>query len=210
MGKALLKQTALLLPQVYETFKEKLSDVSKELNITMNDIPNSICLRSELSTKLEHHMAYKCSVMRIGAVLSRYGGDIFHALSVALGQSRSQLDSSDQLFQVCLTLNAKCQTTIKDLIQKDSLAPHSIESTDINKFINDLDPDIWRAVSLLTKPLSKKVSKNASQIRTIRRFFCVCLLLFTINNQCSFPIHTLLTEAIETCGGSIRLGCSIV
>lgn len=34
---------------------------------------------------------------------------------------------------------------------------------------------------------------------------CACALFFTINNQCSFPIHSLLTEAIETCGGSVRL-----
>ena len=91
VGKALLKKTALLLPQVYETFKVKLSDVSKELNITMSDIPNSIWLRSELSNKLEHHMAYKCSVMRIGTVLYRYGGDIFHALSVALEANMTQV-----------------------------------------------------------------------------------------------------------------------
>ena len=31
------------------------------------------------------------------------------------------------------------------------------------------------------------------------------MMLFTINSQCSFPIHTLITDAIETCGGSSRL-----
>ena len=201
VGKALLNQTALLLPEVYENFQVKLSEVTTKMNISMRENPTSIWLRSELSTKLEHHLAYKCSVMRLGTVLYRYGGDIFHALSVALGQARNR-DTSDQLSQICLSLNAKCHTTIKDLIQQDSLAPHNIESTDINRFISDLDPDIWRAISLLTKPLSKKANRNDSQVRTIRRFFCVCVLLFTINSQCSFPMHTLLAEAIETCGGS--------
>lgn len=26
-----------------------------------------------------------------------------------------------------------------------------------------------------------------------------------MNNQCSFPLHTLIADAIETCGGSTRL-----
>ena len=39
----------------------------------------------------------------------------------------------------------------------------------------------------------------------MRRFFCVCTMLFTTNSQCSFPLHALLTDAIETCGGSPRL-----
>ncbi|XP_064384664.1 uncharacterized protein LOC135333611 [Halichondria panicea] len=203
VGKAILKQTALLLPEVYETFKIKLSKMASEMNITV-DFPNSIWLRSELSNMLEHHMAYKCSVMRIGTILYRHGGDIFYALSVALGHCRRH-ETKDKLSEVCLTLNEKCHKSINELIEQDSGQPHNIESIDINKFINKLDPDIWRAISLLTKPLSKKAIKNTSQVRTIRRFFCVCVLFFTINNQCSFPIHTLLTEAIETCGGSIRL-----
>ena len=92
------------------------------------------------------------------------------------------------------------------MIQQDAVAPHSIESVDINQFIKELDPDIWRAVSLLTKPKTNKAAKKeATQIRTVRRFFCVGALFFTINSECSFPLHTLLADAIETCGGSKRL-----
>ena len=36
-------------------------------------------------------------------------------------------------------------------------------------------------------------------------FFCICALLFTTNSQCSFPLRTLIADAIETCGGSSRL-----
>lgn len=206
VGNALLKQTALLLPEVYERFKAQLLDFTKQHNIIVmkEDIPGSVWLRSQLSSKLEHHMAYKCSIMRIGTVIYRYGGDIFHALSVSLGQARNH-DSKDKLSEVCLELNSKCQATIKDMIQQDALTPHNIESIDIEKFISKLDPDIWKAISLLTKPSSKKAAKKESQKRNIRRFFCVCVMLFTINSQCSFPLHTLLTDVIETCGGSERL-----
>ena len=33
----------------------------------------------------------------------------------------------------------------------------------------------------------------------------MCVLLFTTNSQCSCPLHTLLTDAIETCHGSGQL-----
>ena len=39
----------------------------------------------------------------------------------------------------------------------------------------------------------------------MRSFVCACTLLFTINSQCSFPLHTLIADAIETCSGSSRL-----
>ena len=169
VGKALLNQTALLLPKC-ENFQVKPSEVTTKMNISMRETPTSIWLRSELSTKLEHHLAYKCSVMRLGTVLYRYDGDIFHAFSVALGQARNR-DTSDQLSQICLSLNAKCHTTIKDLIQQDSLAPHNIESTDINKFISDLDPDI----SLLTKPLSKKANRPERLTSTYHTKILLCV-----------------------------------
>ena len=31
----------------------------------------------------------------------------------------------------------------------------------------------------------------------MRQFFCACTLLFTINSQCSFPLHTLIADVIE-------------
>ena len=66
---------------------------------------------------------------------------------------------------------------------------------------------IWKAICLLTQPLSPKAIKRAkaSHVRKTRRFFCACTLLYTTNTQCSFPLHVLLADAIETCGYSHRL-----
>ena len=60
---------------------------------------------------------------------------------------------------------------------------------------------------LITQPLSSRAKKSTdnSNIRKIRRLFCICTLLFTTNSQCSFSLHTLLADAIETCRGSSRL-----
>ena len=55
------------------------------------------------------------------------------------------------------------------------------------------------------KPYTTLKSADISNICKVRCFVCVCVLLYTTNSQCSFPLHTFLTDAIETCGGSSRL-----
>ena len=163
-------------------------------------------------------MAYRCSVKRYGTLLYCYGGNLAHALSVSLGQMRNKPHNQGRgetehsefqmnLKQTCEVLNDKIHKCINKLVQQDSASPHSIEDINIDKFISEMDQDIWTAVCTLTKPLSTRPKKwdNRSTIRKIRRYFCVCILLFTTNRRCSFPLHTFLTDAIETCGGSSRL-----
>ena len=87
------------------------------------------------------------------------------------------------------------------MIEQDYLNPHMIEHFDVDKLINFLDPDIlWKAVCLLTKPSSQKV--RTTHVRKIRRIFVVCNILFTINRQCSFPLHTLIADLVE-----VQAGC---
>lgn len=221
VGEALLKHTALLLPEVYELFNRTLKENTYPRDITvdpeMADTLTTTWLRSQLSSILQPHMAYRCSVKKCGTVLYRYGGDLVHALNVALGEVRklkieSTADphSTDQKFQcnlsdTCLSLNTKLHACIKKLMEQDASSPHRIEDIDIDTFIQDLDPDIWKAICLLTQPISTKATTSSNHVRKIRRCFCVCMLLFSINSQCSFPMHTLIADAIETCGGSSRL-----
>ncbi len=95
---------------------------------------------------------------------------------------------------------------IQRLIAEDACDPHDISQVDIDAFIDKLDPNIWKAVCLLTQPKSaQQASTEATTVRRTRQFFCTCALLFCSNSQCSFPIHTLLTDIIESCGGSTRL-----
>ena len=135
-----------------------------------------------------------------------------HALSVSLGQTHIT-DKCDQLpfqddFQKNLSENfhAKCHAHIKKIVEQDARSPHLIEAFEIEKFTDIIDSDLWKAVCLLTQPLSlRAVKKESSHARKVRRLLCICTLLFTMNSQCSFPLHTLIADAIETCGGSTRL-----
>ena len=207
VGEALLKQTAVLLPQVYVTFKSELDSVIRqcEVNTEGQDIPTSTWLRSSLSSLLKHHMAYKCTIPKYGTLIYRYGGDLIHALTVALGQGhQSNMHSSEKdamLTQVCQNINSKLHTQVNKLIKSDSVQPHKIEQFDVDEFVDDLDPTIWKAVCLLTQSSNKKLN----YVRKIRTVFTLCQIFFTMNRQCSFPLHTLIADAIEVCGGSIRL-----
>ena len=224
VGEIILKENAILLLDVCDYFYDKVLDISRLHNVTLDEdemsTTNPNWLRSQLSSILEHHMAYRCSVKRYGTLLYRYGGDLLHALNVSLGQARLLRHKSEKtpsvnadniddtvLTEACLSLNSKFHTCINKMVKEDVNCPHSIEDFDIENLISELDPDIWKAVCLLTQPLSSRAIKNAdsSPARHMRRFFCVGTLLFTTNSQCSFPLHTLTADIIEACGGSARL-----
>ena len=100
----------------------------------------------------------------------------------------------------------KFHTCIDALRANDESNPHRIEEVNIDEFISKLDPDIWSVICLMTKPkFSKAFKGNESRIRKIRRVFCICALMFATNSKCSFPLHTLIADTVETCGGSSRL-----
>ena len=67
------------------------------------------------------------------------------------------------------------------MLKQDSIQPLNIEEIDIDNFIDDLDPDVWKAICLLTQPRSARAQKMTSHVRKVRRFYCACVLLFTTN-----------------------------
>ena len=113
---------------------------------------------------------------------------------------------NDSLSEICSLVNLKCHAHIKKLIAQDAESPHLIENFEVDEFIDSIDPILWKAVCIITKSSSTKaIKRDSSHVRKVRRLFCICTLLFTINSQCSFPLHTLIADAVETCGGSNRL-----
>ena len=65
VGEALLKQSAVLLPQVYVTFKSELDSVIRQCQVHTEgqDIPTSTWLRSCLSSLLKHHKIWLTGVL---------------------------------------------------------------------------------------------------------------------------------------------------
>ncbi len=100
-----------------------------------------------------------------------------HAPTVALGQGSTTLQPIDEnatsmLTKVCENINSKLHDQANKLIAADSVKPHNIDQLNVDAFIDDLDPTIWKAVCLITQPSNKKLT----YIRKIRTVFAQCQL----------------------------------
>ena len=127
---------------MYNSFLKKLEQVIQLRRITtrgsdIGTIITSSWLRSQLSSLLDHHMAYRCCVKKYGTLLYRHGGDILHALNVSLGQMRHQSHQSNRgrgdpepvlkktgdnfqqtQAETCLVLNSKIHTCIDSMLKQ--------------------------------------------------------------------------------------------
>ena len=101
-------------------------------------------------------------------------------------------DFQTTLSEACLALNAKCHASIERMIKEDAANPHQIENIDVDKFITELDPDIWKAICLITQPLSHRAVKSANNVRKIRFFLHMCI---AFHNKQSVLIPTSYTHS---------------
>ena len=72
--------------------------------------------------------------------------------------SHREKDFNKTLTEACTKLNAKCHASIKARIKEDAESPHLLENVDLKRFIDDIDPDLWRAVcipAIVTKSTEK-------------------------------------------------------
>ena len=53
--------------------------------------------------------------------------------------------------------------------------------------------------------ITQASSKKLTHFRKVRTVFALCQMFFTTNWQCSFPLHTLISDTIDTFGGSVQL-----
>ena len=51
----------------------------------------------------------------------------------------------------------------------------------------------------------KKNSALKARVKKVHRFFCLCVLLFCTDDRCHLPLHALITDALESYGGSTML-----
>ena len=42
-------------------------------------------------------------------------------------------------------------------------------------------------------------------VKNVWRFFCLCMLMFCTDDRCYLPMHNLITDMVESCGGSTLL-----
>ncbi len=82
--------------------------------------------------------------------------------------------------------------------------------------IQGAGPQLWEAICLLTKSVSERVgiiglkrgrdpTSVANQTKEVASILLTQCNLFCSNDRCSVPLHTLLTDMIDSQGGSALL-----
>ena len=223
-GQVIRKQQGVLLPSVFKYFLAKHSTTTLSAKSR-----NSRWLLKQLEQLLDHHIMSACKQRKYGTVIIyRNGGDLLHALSVALGSHETQgseieredhyerrLELSNDLEQlvghVGEILNEKLHELTSNLVEEDKRTPYDYRNVDIDQFLQSVDPLLWKLLTLLTRSKNEKKGRTPqgpslnTTIKKLRQFYCLCILMFTTNNRCYMPIHLLLTDTVKRCGGSSEL-----
>lgn len=73
---------------------------------------------------------------------------------------------------------------------------------DLSKFTEDIDPKLRIFVNNATKSTRCRKGAVSNVEISHTRFQILCQLIFCTNPSCPTPMHYLLADAIEICGGS--------
>ena len=79
--------------------------------------------------------------------------------------------------------------------------------------MRSIGPELWERVHKLTQSVNEhkgrsssvKDSTFAGRIKHLCRAYLVALVLFITNSECNSPFHAVLSDTIESCGGSTEL-----
>ena len=106
-------------------------------------------------------------------------------------------------------MNNRIHNQIKTTTSNDAVSPYDISKFDVNDTIRDIDPILWKMIVSLTRTATESRKHvpphKISQQRKLQCLYCLCVMLFVTNRCCSVPLHILLTDLIDSQGGSYEL-----
>ena len=222
VGRLILCRQATLLTSIHDEFKTYVDEIVTAKGIQGG--PQGITSRwilSELIANLQHHIDYRCEVRKYGTVIYRRNADLLLPLSEALWKlrkgknsqsetSRHSCDESEEenTMGSCFNdISHRIHAQIRAFLAQDHAVPFEYDKLDFDELIKQFDSDLWKMVCLLTRSISdlrgtSKVHSTAHHTKRARRLFLLCTILFCTDDRCSMPLHTLLTDTIESQGGS--------
>ena len=114
-----------------------------------------------------------------------------------------------ELDNFCSKMNNRIHNQIKTITSNDAVSPYDISKFDVNDTIRDIDPILWKMIVSLTRTATESRKHvpphKISQQRKLQCLYCLCVMLFVTNRCCSVPLHILLTDLIDSQGGSYEL-----
>lgn len=216
VGTELLDRNVLLLPSVHDLFCSIANELSVHLDevITPSKLVTSAYILSSLTATLQHHITCYCKIKKYGTVLYRPDTDLNQALAKTLWQLRTKdhpsAETTNHHTQVLQDLNSRACSHIQSFLNQYSKQEFNMADLNIPQLIADIDPKLWEAVCLLTMSVSEKkgrwnTASSYYHTKQVRRFVLFSIMMFCINDQYTIPLHTLITDVIESQGGSTEL-----
>ena len=221
VGTMLLANRATLLPTICANFNQHaeqlLHEHGVEAPLELKQI-NSRWILCELKAKYEHHITCKCKVRKYGTLVYRPTTDVYTLLSEALWRlSRHEantVETGDTTVtpalhdDVCSIIDLN--RLVHSHIEYISKASQDYDEFDLNQHIAKVSPQLWHAIQTITRSkaemrgLSKVLDSTspAYHLKNVRCFFLLCIMMYITDDRCSMPMHTLMTDYIESQGGS--------
>ena len=221
VGTMLLANRATLLPTICANFNQHaeqlLHEHGVEAPLELKQI-NSRWILCELKAKYEHHITCKCKVRKYGTLVYRPTTDVYTLLSEALWRlSRHEantVETGDTTVTPALHDDACSIIDLNRLVHSHieyiSKASQDYDDFDLNQHIAKVSPQLWHAIQTITRSkaemrgLSKVLDSTspAHHLKNVRCFFLLCIMMYITDDRCSMPMHTLMTDYIESQGGS--------
>ena len=127
------------------------------------------------------------------------------------------LDITSKLISInCITqcVNTLVHKQIQMFLTADLTTTYRFDQIEVNVLVSEIDPQLWSFMKSITRSISERRGYNvkANKMHTspyhickIRCLFCLCVLMFCTDDRCSIPLHMLVTDTIDHCGGSTEL-----
>ena len=204
-----------LAPDVYKYFTFLATNEAKESEIRKT-FPKRYLLGC-ITSFFGKHIVCQCKQRQHGVLLYRRGTDLGYVLSktlhllqksstTLLGFTNPEEDDETQLFSFCNSINKRVHQQIRATTNRDAQTPYNISSFDLQSCINTI---LWKVVLLITRSVRENqkqtTPENITDQRKLQCLYTLCVILFNTNRTCSVPLHVLLTDLVESQGGSSEL-----
>ena len=215
----------ILLATAHDLFCMHTNETDTGIDLSAaKEMITARCLLGQLSSYLQHHNTYNCKVRKYGTLVYRPNTDFVQAISRLLWEHRKprvteylehstegQATSISKISDDPNNINKLVHEEIGKQLDEERLSPFDFNDINTDMLTAQTDQTLWKAICSITKSVreSRRSSSCSQESQThtkkARRYFILCCILFCTDARCSRPLHQLITNLIESQGGSTLL-----
>ena len=103
-------------------------------------------------------------------------------------------------------LNRDLLEQCKEYQSRDKAFVEHYGTLDIDKEIEQIPHGLWNAITMITTSYTerngKQIATGEQHKKRLRQYFLLCCMMFCVNDSCSMPMHVLITDLVDSLGGT--------